>query len=50
MTDDGQFTVLSYKCVKYKFFTATEIMMVIPIFKKNEKSLQKGTRLLKLKK
>jgi len=29
MTDNGQFTVLRYKCVQYKFYTATEIMMVI---------------------
>jgi len=37
MTDNGQFTVLRYNCVKYKFFTATEIVMVITILKKNEK-------------
>jgi hypothetical protein len=51
MTDNGQFTVLRYKCVQYKFYTTTEIMMVITNLKKkrNKKSAQNGTHLLKLK-
>jgi hypothetical protein len=46
--DNAQVTVLRYKCVKYKFYTATEIMIVI--IWKNEKSAQNGIHLLKLKK
>jgi len=42
LTDNGQFTVLRYNCVKYKFYTATEIMIVITNLK-NEKLAQNGT-------
>jgi hypothetical protein len=49
MTDNGRFSVLRYKCFQYKFYTATEIMMVITNWKKR-KIAQNGTHLLKLKK
>jgi hypothetical protein len=47
VTDNGQFTVLRYMCVQYKFYTATEIMMVMT--NKKKQSAQNGTHLLKLK-
>jgi hypothetical protein len=50
MTDKGQFPVLRYRRFQYKFYTATEMMTVIKDRKKNEKSAQNGTHLLKLKK
>jgi len=51
MTDNGQFTLLRYKCVQYKYYTATEIMMLITNLEKkvNKQSAQNGTHLLKLK-
>jgi len=40
MIDNGQFTVLRYKCVQYKFLTATEIMTVITILKEMKNRLK----------
>jgi len=34
MTNNGQFTVLRYKCFQYTFHIATEIMMVKTSWKK----------------
>jgi len=36
LTDNGQFTVLRYNYVKYKFYTVTEIMIVITNLKKRK--------------
>jgi len=36
LTDNSQFTVLRYNCVKYKFYTVTEIMIVLTNFIKRK--------------
>jgi hypothetical protein len=48
LTDNSQFTVLRYNCVKYKFYTATEMIIIITNLK-SEKLAQNGTHELILK-